>query len=100
MSKRLCQSSTARSIGSLRLKRSQSDAAHRLKQPVFLSIDLPLVNARATGISSETAGKWLLLIEKLVVQTLDEDARSAASLEPDVHGRISKMSLQGELVGR
>lgn len=76
-------------------------SARRLKQPVFLSIDLPFLSADATGVSSEMSGRWLLLIEKLVIQKLDQDCQSEdEGTEDDLPERAKKISLDGEMVGR
>ena len=46
------------------------------------------------------AGKWLLLIEKLVIEKLDEDARENKKGAEELLTRTRKISLDGEMVGR
>jgi hypothetical protein len=65
-----------------------------------LSVDLPFLHAEATGVSTEMAGKWLLLIEKLVIEKLDEDARDDRKGAEELSMRTRKISLDGEMVGR
>ena len=46
------------------------------------------------------AGKWLLLIEKLIIEKLDEDARDDQKGTEELSARTRKISLDGEMVGR
>ena len=71
--------------------------------PIFLSLDLPFLASDATGVSPELSGKWLLLLEKLVVQKLQQAladrSKSEEALKTESHQRESQ-ALQGEMVGR
>ncbi|CAD6579753.1 MAG: hypothetical protein CYPHOPRED_001000 [Cyphobasidiales sp. Tagirdzhanova-0007] len=77
--------------------------ARRFMHPIFLSLDLPFLASDATGVSPELSGKWLLLLEKLVVQKLQQAladrSKSEEALKTESHQRESQ-ALQGEMVGR
>ena len=76
--------------------------ARRFKHPIFLSLDLPFLNSDATGVSPEMSGRWLLQLEKLVVQKL-EQAFAQRDLQETVYVEnlpATNASLQGEIVGR
>ena len=76
------------------------ETARRYKQPIFLSVDLPFLNSEAgSGVSSDTSGRWTILLEKLLVQKLDDALRSDASGD-DVEASAKRPSMEGEMVGR
>ena len=72
------------------------ETARRYKQPIFLSVDLPFLSSEAgSGVSSETSGRWTILLEKLLVQKLDGALRSGANGH-DVEASAGRLSMEGD----
>lgn len=92
MSKRLCQLD---SLTPYRIADVRNGTARRFAQPVFLSLDLPLLDAGSSGISTEQSGSIFLQLERLVVKKMQETIAG-----PPKASAIGSNNLSGEMVGR
>jgi hypothetical protein len=69
--------------------------------PVFLSLDLPTLHTENSGIPSEMAGRWSLLLEKIVTEKLQSElAGDSQNQINGTNGNAVPPPLPFEPVGR
>ncbi|KAK9899102.1 hypothetical protein P389DRAFT_209117 [Cystobasidium minutum MCA 4210] len=73
--------------------------SRRFKQPIFLSLDLPSLHSEATGISEEMSGRWSVMLEKLIVDKMEQELASKVSAAQSLSA-MPATQLAVEPVGR